>query len=879
MKRKNPSNVLIGAVVLFFLGSVNLLHAQVQIDRDLQMNGAPGQRDITGAETVDASVGYLFNGVGTAGQVLRSNGTNGFVAAFIQAGDLPSGSGNYIQNQFGVQSGNFNISGTGRAAALQLTNSSTNLSQGSSGALRITTPTGLVDIGSQNASWVHFSTDRPRYYFNKAITVDEGLIGSYDEDLQLQTQGSTRITVLNSNGNVGIGLSPAHKLHVGGNTLSSGFTAAQQDIYGGQTAGSQSSFGSTWRLGSWQGGTPNSWLYLTNGANTAYHDLAVGNLHVSGTIQGPGAPVGDNLGNHAATTTLNMNSNNIGSVNDIYCTQNYGRGLVGVYSDTRYQNVFAMGTSYRLAADGTTPGNLYGLAWTHSNIGGQSISGLGHQLLAMSNGATTAAMGNGFWTNYGITTGSNGTYNRFHTWTDLPGFHGIYSSAHNSAHFYPNNGSYGAWRIDGNRNGWYGIEFATNAGNTTFMTSHSSQGWGGQQTGMHNNAQGWLWRFDHQRLFADGLTDMNDGNYLVDPNGTSYVNEQYSHTLRTGYLDFRYAGGNSGQGTSPYAIFQEGGGWSNPYPDLRIAYHTGISLGANYQYNGVRFFTDYDMSDVVMAVNDINSYFGYHSVEVYGPLIANSLHYWSTRERKKEIEKFTSEDYKSSLALVEDLDLNYYKIREEVDPLTTATQIGFIAEETPSVLSGPKRNAISISNLMVLNTGAIKAINEKVETLEKQNRTISDFGVEQMTSAQLLVKFSEEFKSQLNGAQAVVTATPAQLGVSMSVSQVSTEGFVVEISPATAAVNFNWIAMAKVESPADDKVVYSENFVKMLKEQGEQKLSNELALKPDPELVKERAPVMPVKNSFKDLAKTTTELFPAPVHNPAPVKEEPAPKL
>ncbi len=112
---------------------------------------------------------------------------------------------------------------------------------------------------------------------------------------------------------------------------------------------------------------------------------------------------GDNLGNHTATTTLNMNANQITNVGDILSTNNYGTGLVGVYSDTRYQNVFAMGTAYRLAADGTSTGNMYGLAWTHSNIGGQSKAGLGHQLLAMSAGTTTAAMGNGFWTNYDIT--------------------------------------------------------------------------------------------------------------------------------------------------------------------------------------------------------------------------------------------------------------------------------------------------------------------------------------------------------------------------------------------------------------------------------------------------------------------------------------------
>lgn len=100
--------------------------AQVQIDKDLQLIGVPGDRNITGAETVDASRVYLFNGgVGTERQVLRGNGSTGFVAAFLAASDNPSldmskittgkldwsrisgapafapasGSANYIQNQ------------------------------------------------------------------------------------------------------------------------------------------------------------------------------------------------------------------------------------------------------------------------------------------------------------------------------------------------------------------------------------------------------------------------------------------------------------------------------------------------------------------------------------------------------------------------------------------------------------------------------------------------------------------------------------------------------------------------------------------------------------------------------------------------------------
>ena len=83
------------------------------------------------------------------------------------------------------------------------------------GALRISSGTGYVDVGSKNADWSHFATDRDKFYFNKAIHVNTGNISSYDENLKLQTVGTTRLTILNSNGNVGIGnTNPSAKLVV-----------------------------------------------------------------------------------------------------------------------------------------------------------------------------------------------------------------------------------------------------------------------------------------------------------------------------------------------------------------------------------------------------------------------------------------------------------------------------------------------------------------------------------------------------------------------------------------------------------------------------------------------------------------------------------------
>ena len=81
-----------------------------------------------------------------------------------------------------------------------------------------------------------------------------------------------------------------------------------------------------------------------------------------------------------------------GANGNFYIDDNYGNSVVGVYSDVRYQGVFAMGDSYKLPADGTTTGSLYGLAWSHPNAGGVAANLNTHGLLVMENGSFLAAI-------------------------------------------------------------------------------------------------------------------------------------------------------------------------------------------------------------------------------------------------------------------------------------------------------------------------------------------------------------------------------------------------------------------------------------------------------------------------------------------------------
>ena len=76
---------------------------------------------------------------------------------------------------------------------------------GVGGSLKVTTAGGTASFGPGNTSYCHIMTDRGAFYFGKQIVVDQGRIGSYDEDLELHAPINTiRVTIDKDTGRVGI---------------------------------------------------------------------------------------------------------------------------------------------------------------------------------------------------------------------------------------------------------------------------------------------------------------------------------------------------------------------------------------------------------------------------------------------------------------------------------------------------------------------------------------------------------------------------------------------------------------------------------------------------------------------------------------------------
>jgi hypothetical protein len=85
-------------------------------------------------------------------------------------------------------------------------------------------------------------------------------------------------------------------------------------------------------------------------------------------------------------------------------------GIYGTYDSTKIDHIWSMGTAYDIASDGSTFGNLYGLAYKHTNNPTGGTMAGGHQMVWTNNGTPRSAMGyGGFWTSQSISA-ANATF-------------------------------------------------------------------------------------------------------------------------------------------------------------------------------------------------------------------------------------------------------------------------------------------------------------------------------------------------------------------------------------------------------------------------------------------------------------------------------------
>jgi hypothetical protein len=332
--------------------------------------------------------------------------------------------------------------------------------------------------------------------------------------------------------------------------------------------------------------TSNQIGFLNNGGSWAFRTTSDNSALVHGanlTINADGAYASNitmNDGDEGGRV-IHCNSNRIGFLNQSsswgsWCYDDGSWATdVAMYSPIYYDS---SNTAYYGDFNGIS--SMYGVAIR----GDQSSTDTSNQIFFWSTGnTTTSAIGfkanGGYFTN---PTGYGDGYNTYLT-MDSPG------------------------------RGWV---FREGRGGADFGAAYTS-GW------ILNNG---VWQANAS-MRAPIFYDSADTSYYVDPNSTSRLNVLTSFSLRNNYtVDVNHTYGMyfDSAGSDGYAIFRESGSWAFPYPDLRISFHTGIKLGANASYNGIRFYTDTDMATQVMSVNNGSDALGAGNVYVNNSLQAGS---------------------------------------------------------------------------------------------------------------------------------------------------------------------------------------------------------------------------------------------------------------
>jgi hypothetical protein len=108
--------------------------------------------------------------------------------------------------------------------------------------------------------------------------------------------------------------------------------------------------------------------------------------------------------------------------------------------------------------------------------------------------------------------------------------------------------------------------------------------------------------------FGDAY-DYNDPRYRIIWGGDS----RFQNITAWGSYGNPYPGSGTGSGMSrssqPYRWgFQEAGSWSYPYPDTVFQYHTGMKFAAWQNYEGMRFYQDYNRDVLRFQINGTSGY-------------------------------------------------------------------------------------------------------------------------------------------------------------------------------------------------------------------------------------------------------------------------------
>ena len=232
------------------------------------------------------------------------------------------------------------------------------------------------------------------------------------------TSDRNSISINTTGGSTSLSTATGHIIEAGQRVYSPNNKPSVGDI-GAQPAGTYNTVIGTDTDVNTSGATIIDNLYMTDGVITSHGTRAltagdIGALTTSGKAADSNKLDGiDSVSflRSDATDYLNATLYMRGDV--IAETAYRNRGIFGTYDSYKTQHIWSMGTSYRNHATGSNFGNLYGLAYKHTNNGTGGSMGGGHQVVWCQNGVGTSAMGTNLWTSGTVYEGGTALNTRY----------------------------------------------------------------------------------------------------------------------------------------------------------------------------------------------------------------------------------------------------------------------------------------------------------------------------------------------------------------------------------------------------------------------------------------------------------------------------------
>lgn len=247
--------------------------------------------------------------------------------------------------------------------------------------------------------------------------------------------------------------------------------------------------------------------------------------------------------------------------------------------------------------------------------------------------------------------------------------------------------------------------------------------------GFLNSSSGWGAYCDNSgNWYAANLSGTNTGDQTNISGYAAYVTGNNDNVV--GRLRFYGEGGDSGRSNYSYALYQEGGSWAHPYPDLAIGFHTGIKIGAYFGYNGTRIYNNSDFATQIASFGDGDSNFrSYYNIIAYASdrrLKTNIVKIENAIEKVKAINGVTFDwllDKTQALGFTPEKAHEVGVLAQEIEAvLPEAVEIApfdYDWKEENKSKSGDKYLTVKYEKIVPLLIEAIKEQQSQIEELKK----------------------------------------------------------------------------------------------------------------------------------------------------------------